>query len=331
MFTGDRYVQRLLDEGHAEQARRLLNDDKFLAQDATKNVRIGQERISNIFQSVEAVVAILGFFKTPKRTDLSDLAIQALSGELCDSRTVQELLMAVKTLPSDTLLGLFDILPRQLVNSSELLQLRRGLQRLLKNRPGVGPFRTKYDHHRITHKTTVIEQRVKLTKEDAKLSKQDTEYTLLIDRLHTMLEAHFSDNLIKPQELFMHEAFLYDLRIPIKDAFTPRPRFTTERALSSPFDYLMSISDIVESGLSASQPATSILYKLYLESGSLINIYDLWRAFYIIVGGEDGENCSERLALALFYRALSELKIMGMVKQSRKKIDHLAKSAWMGM
>ena len=90
LFTWHRYVQRLLDEGHAKQARRLLNDDKFLAQDVTKNVRIGQGRVSSIFQSVEAVVAILQFFKGPKRTDLSDLAIQALSGELYDSRIIQE-------------------------------------------------------------------------------------------------------------------------------------------------------------------------------------------------------------------------------------------------
>src|SRR5947207_7672567 len=108
--------------------------------------------------------------------------------------------MAVKTLPSDTLLDLFNILPRELADSSELLKLQREFQLLLQNKLGAGPFRTKYDRHHITHKTTVIEQRVKLTKEDAKLSRQDTEYTLLIDRLHAMLEAYFSDTLIKPQE-----------------------------------------------------------------------------------------------------------------------------------
>lgn len=34
---------------------------------------------------------------------------------------------------------------------------------------------------------------------------------------------------------------------------------------------------------------------------------------------------------ALFSRALAELKYMGMVKNSRKKADHLAKLAWKGL
>ena len=36
-------------------------------------------------------------------------------------------------------------------------------------------------------------------------------------------------------------------------------------------------------------------------------------------------------ARALFSRALAELKYMGMVKNSRKKADHLAKLSWKGL
>ena len=36
-------------------------------------------------------------------------------------------------------------------------------------------------------------------------------------------------------------------------------------------------------------------------------------------------------ARALFSRALAELKHMGMVKNSRKKADHLAKLSWKGL
>jgi origin recognition complex subunit 3 len=35
--------------------------------------------------------------------------------------------------------------------------------------------------------------------------------------------------------------------------------------------------------------------------------------------------------LMLFYRALADLKLSGMVKPSRKKTDHLAKMAWKGL
>jgi len=43
----------------------------------------------------------------------------------------------------------------------------------------------------------------------------------------------------------------------------------------------------------ATQPATSIVYQLYLNAGSLINIYDLWSAFCSIVGAEDLEDGTE--------------------------------------
>jgi len=34
---------------------------------------------------------------------------------------------------------------------------------------------------------------------------------------------------------------------------------------------------------------------------------------------------------ALFYRGLAELKYLGLVKNSRKKTDHLTKLAWKGL
>ena len=46
-----------------------------------------------------------------------------------------------------------------------------------------------------------------------------------------------------------------------------------------------------------------------------------------------GVSCSRvnKEARALFSRALAELKYMGMVKNSRKKADHLAKLSWKGL
>ena len=98
-------------------------------------------------------------------------------------------------------------------------------------------------------------------------------------------------------------------------------------------------------------PVTSILYKLYLESGPLINTFDLWSAFYSIIGGEEGiwgrerggaeggkrgeegekEGVDKATAQALFYRGLAELRSLGFVRASKKKTDHLAKLAWKGL
>lgn len=94
--------------------------------------------------------------------------------------------------------------------------------------------------------------------------------------------------------------------------------------------------------MQATLPATSILYHLYLEAGSLINVADLWSAFYALVSGhkeeeeESEENdeqqekqLDERKALVMFYRGLAELRAMGFVKSSKKKTDHIAKVRWL--
>lgn len=51
-----------------------------------------------------------------------------------------------------------------------------------------------------------------------------------------------------------------------------------------------------EVGIRSTQPPASIIYQLYLESGALINIFDLWSAFYQVIGGDDGEDCDETTA-----------------------------------
>ncbi|KAK2784687.1 hypothetical protein FQN52_008915 [Onygenales sp. PD_12] len=323
-----RYVNDLLDDGEAKHARRLLEDDHFLAEDAMENLHSGQEKVYKMLQSVKSLATILQFLKIPKTPTLSELIIQALAGELLNSKAVEEMLAAIKKLPSDSAESLLDTLPSDISETDAFTELRQTLQSLIQNKKGPDPLRTEYDEHHSTHKTTVVRQRVKLTKNKAKLSKQDTEYTTFVDNLVVALQEYFSTLLIRPRDLFMHEAFLYDLKTPLKDAFTPRPRFTMERALSSPFDYLVSDAG---SEAAPSTPAISTLYQLYLETGSLVNVYDLWRAYYTMAGGEDADEGDERQSLALFYRALSELKMMGMVKHSKKKVDHLAKSTWIGL
>ena len=88
----------------------------------------------------------------------------------------------------------------------------------------------------------------------------------------------------------------------------PTPRRAIERALSAPHDYL-NCECCEGSGdtLSPSQPATAILYQLYLESGAIINIADLWAAFNAIVGTDEeveAEGSSEEQTLLVHNSSL---------------------------
>ncbi|KAJ5577821.1 uncharacterized protein N7459_006785 [Penicillium hispanicum] len=321
----------LVESGSFDEVRRLLESDEHLAQASLSHFDTGQQRMRHIFQAILLIHACLQRTQVTKKASISDLSVRALSGELNESQLVEDMLATVRTLDSDRLVELLEALPNTMVNNGLFGEVHAGLMKLLDTYMDSGPLRSGYNINSSVVKTTVIQQRVQLSKGRADLPEQDIEYTALIDRLIGAFQEYLTETLIPPQDLFLHEAFLFDLRSPLKETFTPRSRFALERALASPFDYLVSSSNTAEAKISAKQPATAILYQLYLESGALVNVHDLWQAFHAVFENEQGGKCDDRVVMTLFYNALSDLKTFGMVKNSRKKTDHLAKSSWMGL
>ena len=309
----------------------MLENDEYLLQQAIAYFNTGQQTMRQIFQAVLLIHAYLQHTQSTKKTSVSEISVRALSGELSESPIVEDMLSTVRTMDSEKLVGIFEAIPGTIFNTTSLGDIRTGLKTLLETYAEAGPLQSEYNINSSVVKTTVVQQRIRLSKGKADLPEQDLEYTKLIDRLLAALQEYFAETLVAPQDLFLHEAFLFDLRTPLKENFTPRPRFAIERALASPFDYLISSSDNPNAKISARQPAASILYQLYLESGALVNVHDLWQAFYAVFESDQGNKCDDRVVMSLFYSALSDLKTFGMIKNSRKKTDHLAKSSWMGL
>ncbi|KAJ0421026.1 origin recognition complex subunit 3 N-terminus-domain-containing protein [Aspergillus carlsbadensis] len=325
------YCETLVEDGQAQEVRNLLADDTCLFAQAMQFAKSGQQSMQDMFQTVKFISLLLKDFNISKKTSLSELSIRALSGELHDSPILEDTLSALKRLDSTKIEALIPYFPESVTNLPEFQCIRNDFNALVQAHTGPEPLRSEYDSQNAVIGTTIVQQRVKLNKGKANLPEAYLKYTNIIDRAHALLSAYFETTLRKPQDLPLHEAFLFDARNPIKEVFAPRPRFATERALSSPFDYLISSSRITEGNISSKLPPASILYKLYLESGALVNIHDLWQAFRAVFESEEGNQCDERMTMALFYRAMSELRALGMLKHSRKKMDHAAKSAWMGL
>lgn len=285
----------------------------------------------DMFQAVNFISAFLKNLNVTKKPSISELSIRALSGELRGSSLLEDLLAAFRRLDSGKIEELLLLLPKSLTKLPDFQDIHANFESLSRAHNGPGPLRSEYDSQNSFIGTTIDKQRVKLNTGKAMLPDECIKYTEIIDRFYTILGSYLESALVCPQELPLHEAFLFDMRSPIREVFAPRARFALERALSHPFDYLMFTSQDTECKISAQQPPTSILYQLYLESGALVNMHDLWQAFYAVFENQQGNGCDERMTMALFYRALSELKALGMLKHSRKKMDHVAKSAWMGL
>lgn len=330
-------VQSILDKGDTKQIHKLLESNAELLSEAKRQIVSGKESLTKLTTTLDVLRAIQEHLPNTPTSLKSTLYIQAMSCKLRDSAMIRTLLLSVRKAQSNMASALMESVCAQPIPEdvrAEILSLKSQLADLVAGSTGKGqPLRSEDDIGASTVRTTVVAQKVHLSKQKSQLSKQDAAYTDILRAFSDQLEAYFNDTLIDFHDLPFHEIFVYDLKSPHREVFTPRPRHAVERALSSPHDYLdcdCCAPDKVEGDeatLSSTQPATAVLYQLYLESGSLINVSDLWQAFQAVMNGEKEEGD----LMSLFQRGLAELRYLGLVKSTRKRADHVAKVAWRGL
>ena len=284
-------MQILICERDYDTVRNLLDDDENLNELLMQGLENSRDAIKRLILAVNVLNRIQSTPTCKTKVAWSYLYVRAMSGNFLGSTILEDSLSTVKKLPSDAMHDLLNDL-LEFALDRELRSLLKDLSKLTKSLDNPKtPLRSQYDVHHETMRTTVVAQKVSLSKNTSNLSAQDAAYTKLVDRVFTELQSYFEDTLINPQDLFLNEILIYDSKSPHRDVFNPRPRHAIERALSSPHDYLgCECCGGAEEGLSSTQPATAILYKLYLESGSVINTADLWSAFWTIVGEEGRED-----------------------------------------
>ena len=351
------HVEEVIEAGNGELSRSLLDDDAFLLAEQRKTTaKVTARWETQLLRSLSLLQAsgMLqdGFITT---------YINALA-EGIDLRADDSILNSLKRMSSDEISSLLEHLLDTVRNGNrelgmtgwsaegkELVQhLSDASERIAALRSQAQtrgkPLRNQHSAQSRVLRTTVIAQKVQLSKDESNLTKEDKEFTALVDDLVVLLVDATS---CRPADtVLFHELWMYESRSPHKDVFIPRPGTVFERALSRPHDYLAcACCSKVNGGNASTLPATSILYHLYEEAGALINVADLWSAFYALVGtGEDNEDdlepeaktrkavdegYDERTALVLFYQGLAELKAMGFVKATKKKADHIAKLKWL--
>lgn len=280
----------MLQNGSHEKAQELLTDPKVLAQNISEGVVSTKRALKNIICAVNLIYLVrdkLAKNDSNAQVPWSELYMFAMSGKLSHSSLIEETLMSFRKLNAgDTAACLSQIL--ELENNQALEDTLSDLNTLLTTVPDASTLKSSRDDLSSNLRTTVVAQKVELSRHTASISPEEANYTKILDRIVEALSEIFESSLINPQDLLLHEAFMYDGKLQYREAFMPRPRFAVERALSSPHDYLACECCTGEGrGLIASLPPIAIVYQLYLESGNIINTADLWSAFWTIVKPED--------------------------------------------
>jgi origin recognition complex subunit 3 len=357
------YAESLLEAKEASAVKRLLGDDEYLLNETRNAIADGQRAIIECRKAVDFFLKVYHFLQPSTNTTLTpfDIDNQAFSGTaFLEGNLYNDTLASVEKLSSDALESLLNQCP--LPEFAGVLSTATALSRLhaLQGSSSGTPIRSARDPKHNTTSTTVSRNNtVSLAKHAPKLSKLEKDYTVLVQDIHHAMSNYFESRIVDINTLFMNEVFVYDLKMPLAGAFMPRPRHAIERALDRPGDYLgceCCTADGQPAGegmRSDKLPPTSLLWQLSCEAGSIVNVRDLWEAFSGALVDREGEDdndaeegdkakagaegngirkgVDERMALALFYRSLAELRMLGFVKPTKKKVDCLAKAAWKGL
>jgi origin recognition complex subunit 3 len=335
------HVEAAVEAMQLNHAQKMVEDDEYLARALLEQVKSARTSISKLLRSLHLTAAV----QAPTDSFV-DLYISALAEGIDLSEKDALVIDFIERLSADETVALLNRLinaikcgapdinlagwePEVEDEMESLTNLLNDLEDLMaKSHKKGNTLKSKYSAQSKVLRTTVVAQKVQLSRDTATLTAEDKAFTEIVDKLTKLLsDMTFSEGI---STRFLHEAFVYESKSPHRDVFMPRPGATVEGALTRPHDYL-ACSCCAKAGgeITATSPTVAILYHLYQEAGALINVADLCSAYSALVGDESESGFDERAALVQFYRGLAELRAMGFVKQSRRKVDHIAKVKWL--
>lgn len=221
-----RLVERKLADSNIVEVNKLLEDDDHVrfvvaisaAECRSYAIEVGQAlSVLEIARSCQA---------NQTRIPRYELYAKALSGELhSNTPIVRDLLLSMKKMNSSSLLNLLDKITAEAQVPyfvEKVLPLRESIGVLVEQSEGVGnkTLTSEFNVSKSTLRATAVSKRIWLGEQKSSLTKQDTEYSKLVQQIHDAAEAYFRASLKGLQELFLHELFFYDLISPHRDVCT---------------------------------------------------------------------------------------------------------------
>ena len=328
-----RYCEGQLDTGEVDVVERLLDDDEYLK----TSFEHGLKSCSEILHRNTSIVSLLFSMQVKLHKEhilWSEIYQLTMAGQLLASRFVEDFFSSLRRIQSGALTELLGGMVQEggiHLLSPSVRTTRDVLLEYLSTEESHS-LKSGHDLQQQSHRTTIVAQKVELSQHTATLTKAEVTYTGLLDEFHDAFKDYLSQNIVDPQSQFPIEVLMYDLPSPYRDVVNPQSSSAIERGLARPHYYMGSDcckkdDDMIAPG----QPVLSSLYKMYLESGELLNVADLWSAFSHLLKGASGQDAGDPEIIALFESRLAELKYLGMVKQSKRKFDHVAKLSWNGL
>jgi origin recognition complex subunit 3 len=175
-------------------------------------------------------------------------------------------------------------------------------------------------------------------KELRRTSKKQTKFEVLRERVVNFIDYLVRKYLLPPETQPLQEVLYFGAAHTLREHLNAAPRIALHTALNNPYYYLKNEALKSEEGCIPNiAPDICIAYKLHLECSRLINLVDWSEAFATVVTAAEkidansatSEEMNE-IIHARFIRAVSELELLGFIKPTKQKTDHVARLTWGG-
>ncbi|XP_029349133.1 origin recognition complex subunit 3 isoform X2 [Echeneis naucrates] len=181
-------------------------------------------------------------------------------------------------------------------------------------------------------------QKTLLEMNESRRAKKLSPFEVLRNETLEWIDSLVRNHLSPPESQTLNEVCYYSSSATVRRHLNATPRMSIQAALSSPYYYLQNENLKTEDGsVSNAAPDICIAYKLHLECGRLINLFDWLEAYATVVSAAEGngpesENFGkvDEVKHARFIQAVSELEFLGFIKSTKQKTDHVARLTWGG-
>ncbi|XP_058939111.1 origin recognition complex subunit 3 isoform X2 [Kogia breviceps] len=175
-------------------------------------------------------------------------------------------------------------------------------------------------------------------KELRRTSKRQTKFEALRERLVSFIDSLVREYLLLPETQPLHEVLYFGAAHTLRQHLNAAPRIALHTALNNPYYYLKNEALRSEEGCIPNvAPDICVAYKLHLECSRLINLVDWSEAFATVVTAAEKMDANSvtseernEIIHARFIRAVSELELLGFIKPTKQKTDHVARLTWGG-
>ncbi|XP_052501806.1 origin recognition complex subunit 3 isoform X2 [Budorcas taxicolor] len=339
--------RRYVEKQSSQKQVALLTSDKSLKEETQSLLENLHVYHTNYFLALRCLHQFTSSLpKYPLGRQIRELYCMCLEKNIWDSEEYASVLQLLRLLAKDELMAMLQNCFKVFQSSSakELGNTAKKIEEFLAQFQSLDETKEEEDtsqsQSKGLQKTDLYHLQKSLLemKELRSTSKRQTKFEVLREQVVSFVDSLVREYLLPPDTQPLHETLYFSSAHTLRQHLNAAPRIALHTALNNPYYYLKNEALRSEEGCIPNvAPDICIAYKLHLECSRLINLVDWSEAFATVVTAAEKMDANSvtseernEVIHARFIRAVSELELLGFIKPTKQKTDHVARLTWGG-